>query len=187
MRAETRQGRLVEATLVAEYKKTPDLSAVIAARDGDLIQLAVDLRKEAISYRNFLVGACSVGWARGRVMLFEGTNNSPEKGSPRDCAEMGIEDQAAILGDTVLRSLYVAGPEDMDAIELVVGRRVDTLPPCEECREMLWGSPHADPDMLVTSIAADLSRIETRPLWKVHGEYMDFVPPPPSNLVSVGA
>jgi hypothetical protein len=96
--------------------------------------------------------------------------------------EIGIEDQAAILGDTMLRSLYVAGPEDLDAIEKVTGRRVDTLPPCEECREVLWESPHTEPGMMVTSIAADLSRIETRPLEEIHIAYVDFSAPPPSIL-----
>jgi hypothetical protein len=187
MKVVTPEGRQLQKALKAEYNPANGIWEVIDRRREDLIEHAIFLQSKGISYRDFLVGSCAVGLFGGAPILFEGANNSPIKGDPRDCAEKGVLEGADSLGSVALRSIYVAGPDDVETISEVTGREVMTLPPCDECRSLLWQSQHTRPDLLVTTIApGEDPCIEENRLRNLIVEYAELVAPPPSVALARG-
>jgi cytidine deaminase len=151
-------------------------------------------REKAVSYRNFLVGACGAILLRNRdeVVFVPGANNSPRRGVPRDCAEMDIVRHAEELlaahgaGNVAVLDVYVAGTDDPEQIEAVTGLVTPTLHPCSDCRDLMVKHPAVQDDTGIVTVGLDPASTA----WEQHSlrglidRYAGLEPPPASQQLA---
>jgi hypothetical protein len=186
MQVHTRRGRLLEADLKKNYARTHDLSTLLGTFDELLIEHSDYLRTEAISYRGCWVGCCAVAFAR-EPLLLEGANNTPYYQAPRDCGEMGVDEQTYDLArmgaqDLMVKAIYLGGP-DQDQIETILGRREPTLLMCNQCTDIMASSPYTHPKTPVTTTNYGVA--VRRHVIQEMVDYHDVVAIPPSSLAAL--
>jgi hypothetical protein len=213
----TLRGRYIEAAMNYEYQRTGNLCQVLGAADAELARHAIYLSQFGLSHRpeKFLVGSTAsylllYPWAEigavsdifdtrkalGEIVIGEGANNSPKKGVPRDCGEMGVLNRGNeiieySLGDDVGRlimlHLYSAGPGNPRVIATCTGLQTSTLHPCDECRPLLAKHPSTWPAMPITTLAHDRPGVRED---HIQGELLDNyreVSHPVSSRLAVAA
>jgi cytidine deaminase len=90
-------------------------------------------RKEAVSYRGFLVGAVAISTNElaGELGAYIGFNYTPYGGMPKRCAEVHSRGRAISDGRNRLDVCIAAGTTNVDDIEGVNYERTPTLRPCD--------------------------------------------------------
>jgi hypothetical protein len=162
--------------------------------EGEIEPAMINTAREAAnnrarSWRNFHVGACGAVAIGGDVVFADGANNSPERGDPRDCAEMDVLRFTDQHPGAVLLDLYVAGPDDRHAIKEAMGLESPTLHPCSECRGLLRDHPAAQGDtgIVTFGLHPDSTALERASLEQVLALYEGLEPPKTSGQVLVTA
>ena len=97
------------------------------------------------------------------VVFLNGANNSPYRGAPKDCAEMGITrktDELAArrqvaIGSVRILDMYVAGPSDPDLILQVNGVATPTLHSCFDCQDLLRDHPAVTDATQIVTLALE--------------------------------
>jgi len=125
---------------------------------GRLIAGAHEVRKEAISYRNFKVGCGVAATKNGRQYAFFAANRKPLKEWGKICAEGLAIDAALEAGCDSINGLVVIGAPQIDHGS---GMLSSVLHPCEKCRPMFLKLPQISPDTFFLGISA---RNEVKPL-----------------------
>lgn len=117
---------------------------------------------EAVSYRNFHVGASLVGLneRNATVTVATGWNVKPSEEAPKQCAEEVALSTAAILGIKRVYGIVIAGTSDPGAIKSVNGEEAPTLLPCEQCRARLAVSPIVDDDTHIIAVGTYIDQAE---------------------------
>ncbi len=128
-----------------------------------MFQLARDAaRDEAISYRNFHVGAAiyAINEQTRETAILSAGNKKANPDVEKYCAERSVIDQVEMLwGRKAIEErharaigLVVAGTTDKSKIAEVTGRVTPTLHPCDSCRNLFEESLLIRSDTLVVSI-----------------------------------
>ena len=125
---------------VNTYSSLPELAA-----------RAQQATAEAVSYRNFNVGAALLvsDHETGRYGLFYGANLKPNPNAPKWCAEREALRKAQARGFKKAIALAVSGPLQPDADSGLVS---DTLHPCGECRKEFRTNPLICPDTQILTV-----------------------------------
>ena len=111
------------------------------------------LMTEAVSYRNFHVGASllAVDEIGKRMGIYSAGNKKYNPKVEKYCAENSVIQQAQDDAMTRAIGLVVVGTSDGDRIKGVTGRATPTLHPCDVCRTVFIDSPIVKSDMLVVT------------------------------------
>ena len=123
-----------------------------------LIAGAHEVRKEAVSYRNFNVGCGVSATKNGKRYTFFRANRKPFKEWGTLCAEGLAIDAALEAGCDSINGLVVVGEPQIDHGS---GLLCSVLHPCKRCRAMFLQLPEIFPDTFFKGIAV---RNETNPL-----------------------
>lgn len=144
--------------------------AFFATLEPQLINAARAAADHAVSYRNFRVGACAAVLLPelDEVVFLEGANNSPYRGAPKDCAEMGIVRRAGQLAEqrrlttngVRILGMYVAGPSDPNLIIQVNGVATPTLHSCFDCQDLLRDHPAVTDATQIVTFALEGDHVE---------------------------
>lgn len=179
----------------------PDEERVIPGSFEDrLIRESIATRDVwGVNHRGFWTGGIGLVVVNGQVRLKPAANNSSVEGVQRNCTELeieaqarmwheelGLEDIAFAIGSVTIEWNFVAGPHEPSVIATSLGREANTLPPCDECRDVYDESPYVPPDMLFTTIAAPIRgpalQVETRTRAEIDAECANLVVPPSSEM-----
>jgi cytidine deaminase len=126
-----------------ESKSAHDRLWLAMALGPVLIETARGVRKRAVSYRGFLVGAVAVADYPEETILrcYAGVNHTPTKGAPKFCAEKEAIGKARAKGPIELPMLFVAGSSNVEEIKGVNSVPASTLFPCRDaCMPLIQDS-----------------------------------------------
>ncbi len=143
---------------------------------ADLIEMAREISKRGLSYRNFRVGCAMLMWKsvvsgrHGHYGFVTAVNIKPDKKVRKVCAEQTGIGQAQAEGWERAIAIVIAGEPQPD----VTGLCADTLLPCDECRAILRSMPQVSDETLIITAHNHQGKVEERTFKEIlefFGEY----------------
>lgn len=122
---------------------------------AELVYRARSIAATGISHRGFRVGAAALAFDyNGAPHFLEAANNSPYPGSPKDCGEMGVIENAR-LQRLVIYAIVNAGRPQQDQISKLES---PTLHQCHACRQQIFEDMNSASSVILPETIA----------WSVH-------------------